>query len=255
MRAKLTAGVMLAMLPCPAWAAAPPPASAPQTSETKPVDPRAMDSARRLARLVNQEQPQVDATLRMVDTSFIPTLAANEDVKAMESEYPGILKKIAEDLKPIFVTYTRRILPDYIERYAAIYAADFSADEIDDLYKVYASPAGQRLIASMMNNASADSLLKEAVDAPESQSTLAAVKADHRRATAAALKQVSEEDKASFAEMMAKPYFYKMILVGPKLRKLEQDMINEPDASLDAEIERQLDKTIKGFIAAADKEE
>jgi len=155
MRAKLTTGLMFAMLTCPAWAAAPPPASAPQTSETKPFDPRAMESARRLARLINQEQAQVDATLRMVDTSFIPTLAANEDVKAMESEYPGILKKIAEDLKPIFVTYTRRILPNYVERYAAIYAADFSADEIDDLYKVYASPAGQRLIASMMNNASA----------------------------------------------------------------------------------------------------
>jgi hypothetical protein len=247
-------GLLLAALADPAWPAAQPASPAPPASPASVIDPKAMESARRLARLINQEQAQVDATLRMVDNSFIPALASSEDVKAMEAEYPGILRRIADDLKPVFVRYTRKVLPDYVERYAALYAADFSADEIDDLYKLYASPTGQRLIASMMNNASVETLLKEAVSDPDSKASLSAVQTDHDRSSAAALKQVTDEDKAAFAGLVAKPYFPKMIMIGPKLRKLEQDMINEPDPALDAEIEATLKKSVSAYIAASKKQ-
>lgn len=245
-------GLLLAALAGQAWAETV--VSAPAT-QAQSVDPKAMESARRLARLIIQEQAQVDATLRMLDTSFISTLAANEDVKAMEAEYPGLLKRIATDLRPIFIGHTRRILPDYIERYAAVYAADFSAAELDDLYQLFASPAGQRLIDSMMNNLTFDSTLQEAVADPEAQTSLSAVNNDYKRSAAATLKQVSDEDKKAFAVLVTKPYFPRMTKIGPKLRKLDQDMINEPDPALDADIEASIKKSLEAHIAAAEKGE
>jgi hypothetical protein len=246
-------GLSLAALSSLTWAQAPSSSTAPPTSRAQAVDPRAMQSALRLARLIIQEQAQIDATLRMVDTSFIPVLAADESVKALEAEHPGMLKRIADDLRPIFVRYTRRILPAYIERYAAVYAADFSAEELDDLYKLYASPAGQRLIAKMIDNMSVDTALKEAVSDPDAETSLSAVNADHKRSAAAALKQVSDDDKKAFAMLMTKPYFPRMAKIGAKLRKLEQDMINEPDPALDAEIEATIKKSFADHIAAAGK--
>lgn len=229
--------------------AAPPPQG---ETAARVADARTLEAARRLAKLVNPEQAQVDATLRMVDNSFIPAMSADEDVKAMEAEYPGLLRRIADDLKPVFIRHTRRILPAHIERYAEVYAANFSAEELDELYELYASPAGQRLVASMLENVSADSLLQEVVKDPDAPTSLAAVKADHDRARRAALKQVSDADKDAFAALIAKPYLSRMMALGPKLRKLEQELINEPDPALDAEIEQVIEKSITDFIAAAD---
>ena len=253
MKARCVAlGLLLTASAGQAWAETP---ATPPAIQVRPVDPKAMESARRLARLIIQEQTQVDATLRMLDTSFISTLAANDDVKALEAEYPGLLKRIATDLRPVFVRYTHRMLPDYIERYAAVYAADFSAGELDDLYKLFASPAGQRLIASMMDNLSVDSTLQEVVADPDAETSLSAVSADHKRSAAAALKKVSDEDKQAFAVLVTKPYFPRMTRIGLKLRKLDQDMINEPDPALDAEIEATIKKSLEAHIAAAEKGE
>lgn len=225
-------------------------ASATSTS----TDSRTLDAARRLANLLNQEQAQVDATLRMIDSSFIPALAADENIKQLENEYPGLLKQLGADLKPIFERHTRRLLPSYVERYAAIYAANFSADELNELYELYASPAGQRMIASMMNNLSMDSLVREAVTKPDAETSLAAVNDDHNRSVRTTVDQLSDEDKQTFAMLMIKPYFPRMLLVAPKLRKLEQEMINEPDPALDAEIEAVIEKSMTAHIAAAEKQ-
>ena len=251
MKAKPVALVLiLAALAGPAWAAA---QTAPPVSQVQPVDPAAMNSARRLAGLIIQEQAQIDAALRLLDTSFIATLAANEDVKLLEAEYPGLLKRVTDDLRPIFVRHTRRILPEYVERYAAVYAADFSAAELDDLYKLFASPAGQRLIAALLDNVSVDNTLQEVVDDPDAQTSLAAVNADHKRSAAAAVKQVSDEDKMAFAVLVTKPYFSRMTKIGPKLRKLDQEMLNEPDPTLESEIEAVIKTSFEAHIAASEK--
>jgi hypothetical protein len=220
---------------------------------TKPADAATMEAARRLSRLLNSEQQQVDAAVRLVDVSFIPAMAADESIKEFEAEYPGLLKRIGDDIKPVFARHTRQVLPRFVERYAAIYAADFSADELNDLYALYASPAGQRLLASMMTNVTMDSLAKEAVANPDSETSLTAIRADHDKSVKTALSQVSAEDKKVFAMLMTKPYYPRMLLVGPKLRKLEQDMINEPDPELDAEIEAAIEKSITEHIAAAEE--
>jgi hypothetical protein len=225
--------------------------AAPATDTAKPVDPKAMEAGRRLARLINQEQVQVDAAVRLIDTSFIPTIAADPNIKQLEAEYPGLLRRIGDDMKPLMASYTRKVLPDYIERAAAIYAGLFSAAEIDDLYGIYASPAGQRLIASMTNNITADALLQEAVKDPKSGSSLAAVGSDHYKAAAAALKTTSDADKQAFTAIFSKAYFTRMIQLGPKLRKLEQDMINQPDPERDAEIRAVIERAMREHIEAA----
>lgn len=249
-----TIGLGLASAATPTQATPAPPSAAVVSTEVpaKPADAIVMEAARRLSRLLNSEQQQVDAAVRLVDVSFIPAMAADENIKEFEAEYPGLLKRIGEDIKPVFARHTRRILPQFVERYAAIYAADFSADEINELYALYASPAGQRLLATMMSNLTMDSLAKEAVANPDSETSLSAIRADHDRSVKTALTQVSAEDRKVFALLMTKPYFPRMLLVGPKLRKLEQDIINEPDPELDAEIESAIEKSITEHIAAAE---
>ena len=74
--------------------------------------------------------------------------------------------------------------------------------------------------------------------------------ADHKASAEATKKLVDESDHAALREFAGKPYFTRVALMGPAMRKLEQDFSNEPAPEFEAEIEAIMTATVAKFEAA-----
>ena len=217
------------------------------------VDPAARAAGLRLAYALYSEQAQVDIAVRMVDTQIGPMFRANEDFQTLEAEYPGFTDAVLKDFKVALVRYTKESLPDHYGRLAALFASDLSAAEIDDLAEFYRGPTGQKLLRGVSENLTVDAVLAEVEADPDKPTSLSAVSADHQATAKAAAKLVDKSDEPALIALAKKPYFTRAQAIIPKMRKLEQDFINEPAPEFEKEIERIVKDTLHRFEAAKQK--
>jgi hypothetical protein len=137
--------------PSPAPAASATPSSA---EFKKPIDPAAISAGLRLAEFIYDEASQAAAASRMVDIDIGPAFRSSPDFKALEAEYPGFIEAVLTEIRPLMVSFSRDMLPEYRGRAAEIYASHLTAAEIEDLFKFYQTPTGQKMIKSMTQDRS-----------------------------------------------------------------------------------------------------
>jgi hypothetical protein len=246
--------IWLALAPLGTASAAPPAPPAPITiahaSNEGPADPAGKTAALRLASLLYSEESQMRMAAQIADKELAPAFRANDDLKELDSKYPGFTEEVIRQLKPAFLRFTKGQLPSYQERMARLVADRLNAEEIEDLTKFYLTPTGKKLLNGMQQNATAGTTIKESLTDPEKPTSYAAVVADHAAAQDATRKLVDESDKAALVEFAGKPYFTSVAALGPALRKLEQDFANEPAPEFEAEIEAIMTATLTKFEAA-----
>ena len=252
MRWNLIVGLMLGSLAATSLAAPaiPPPVA---TSESKAVDPAAKAAALKLADILYSKQSQVVMAQRIADRDLASAFRANPDLQFLDKEYPGFTDAILEEVKPALVRFTLKELPAYHDRVASLIASRLSAAEIEDLTKFYLTPTGQKLINGMQQNASLGSTLDEIMANPDKPTSYSAVMADHKAGADAAKKLIDESDHPALREFARKPYFTRVAVMGPAMRKLEQDFSNEPAPEFEAEIEAIMTATFAKFEAAKKK--
>lgn len=253
MRGFLIAGLILASVSSVVFATPqPPPVIAPvaETSASKPTTPEAKAAALRLARLLQTEEAQVAMAERMTDRDLRAAFANDKNMQIIESEHPGFLDAVLKELKPIVVRFTRRELPEYHARIADLLSTRFDAAEMDDLAKFYQTPTGQKLIRGMQENATIGSTLEEIVADPDRPTSFSAVNTDHKASVVATVKTIDESDHAALREFASKPYFDRMAAFGASMRKLEQEIANEPQPAFEAEIGAVMNATLAEFEAA-----
>ena len=124
------------------------------------------------------------------------------------------------------------------------------SDEIEDLTKFYLTPTGQKLLKGMQQNATLGATLGEIVADPDKPTSFSAVAADHKASAEATKKLLDENDQPALKEFAMKPYFTRVAMMGPAMRKLEQDFSNEPAPEFEAEIEALMTATVAKFQAA-----
>jgi len=250
MRSIIVIWLALAPLgPASAAAPAPPPVINPVANEA-PADPAGRAAALRLAILLYSEDSQMRMAGQIADNELAPAFRANDDLKTLDSKYPGFTEEFIKELKPAFLRFAKGQLPSYQERIARLIAERLNAEEIEDLTKFYLTPTGQKLLNGMQQNATAGTTIKESLTEPDKPTSYAAVVADHKVAQDATRKLVDESDKAALVEFAGKPYFTRVAALGPAMRKLEQDFANEPAPEFEAEIEAIMTATLAKFEAA-----
>jgi len=242
----------LAFSPLGAASAAPPPVITPvaDVANEAPADPAAKAAALRLASLLYSEDSQMRMAGQIADNELAPAFRANDDLKKLDSQYPGFTEEVIKQLKPAFLRFTKDQLPSYQGRIALLIAGRLNAEEIEDLTKFYLTPTGQKLLNGMQQNATAGTTIKESLTDPDKPTSYAAVVADHKAAQGATRKLVDESDKAALVDFARKPYFTRVAALGPAMRKLEQDFANEPAPEFEAEIEAIMTATLAKFEAA-----
>ena len=254
MRRTLTVGLMLGSLTAAASAAPtpPPPVLVPVAVPdfAAPLDPAAKAAARRLAGILYSEKSQVAMAERMADGDLATAFRANPDLQFLDKEYPGFTDAILKELKPALVRFTLKELPAYHDRVAILIASRLNAAEIEDLTKFYLTPTGQKLLKGMQQNATLGATLGEIVTDPDKPTSFSAVAADHKASAEATKKLLDQNDHPALKEFAMKPYFTRVAMMGPAMRKLEQDFSNEPAPEFEAEIEAIMRATVAKFEAA-----
>ena len=225
------------------------PAVAEKPSSAAPVDHSAKAAGLRLAQTLYTEQAQVDMALRLVDTQLGPMFRSNDDFKAVESKHPGYTDAVLAQFKVVIARYTRESLPDYYDRVATLIASHLNAAEIDDLTAFYRAPTGQKLLRGVSENMTVESVLAEVEADPDRATSLSAVTKDHKTAAEAAAKLVDKSDEAALIAFAQKPYFARAQAIIPKMRKLEQDFMNEPAPKFEEDVARIVTETLDRFEA------
>lgn len=93
-------------------------------------------------------------------------------------------------------------------------------------------------------------MLDEISANPEKPTSYSAVATDHKTSAKAAIKLIDQSDHATLREFALKPYFTRVASLGPAMRKLEQDMSNEPSPEFEAEVGAIMTATLAKFEAA-----
>ncbi len=243
-------GLLLGSLACEASAA---PVAPPAVISPAPIDPAAKAAALRLAGILYSERSQAAVAERIADGELSAAFRANSDLQFLDKEYPGFTEAILREMKPALVRFTIKELPAYHERVADLISSRLNAAEIEDLTKFYLTPTGQKLLNGMQQNATVGATLSEVMADPDKPTSYAAVAADHKASTEAATKLIDESDKPALKEFAMKPYFTRVAMMAPAMRKLEQDFSNEPAPEFEAEIEAIMTATLAKFEAAKKK--
>ncbi|HET6942054.1 MAG TPA: DUF2059 domain-containing protein [Sphingomicrobium sp.] len=253
MHSKFVIGLALSPLGTASAAApAPPPVIMPVAGVANDAhaDPARRAAALRLASLLYSEDSQMRMADQIADNELAPAFRSNDDLKKLDSQYPGFIEEVIRQMKPAFLRFTKGQLPSYQERIALLIAQRLNAEDIEDLTKFYRTPTGQKLLNGMQQNATAGTTIKESLTDPDKPTSYAAVVADHKAAQDATRKLVDESDKAALVEFAGKPYFTSVAALGPAIRKLEQDFANEPAPEFQAEIEAIMIATLTKFEVA-----
>ena len=225
---------------------------APTAAQAKP-DPAAKTAAVRLARMIYSEESQLGLATRVADTEMAPAFRKNMDFVELETRHPGFIDALIKELKPALARFTLASLPAYYDRIADLIASRLTAGEIDDLAGFYASPTGRKLVQGVHDNLSVTATLTEAVTEPDKPTSYGAIAADHKAAADAATRLIDKSDEPALAELAKKPYFVRLAALGPAMRKLEQDFMNEPAPEFEAEVEQIVKATYARFEAAEKK--
>jgi uncharacterized protein DUF2059 len=248
MLASLIAALVALAAAAPAQTAQP---AATASADTAPkLDPATKQAALKLASILYSEESQVSLAERVVDTQLAPTFRADENFKVLEREYPGFTDDVLRQLKPALVRFTRSSLPEYHDRVATLLGSVLSKEDIEDLSAFYVTPTGKKLLAGMAENGTLETVLAETTKDPEKPTSLAALAKDHDAAVAKVAKSMDASDQAALREFSNKPYYFQLALLGPAMRKLEQDFANEPAPEFEKQIGTIMETTAARFKAA-----
>ena len=246
----LIVGLALGSVAGAAFAA---PTSPPPVITPAPVDLAAKAAARRLAGILYSEQSQVATAERIADGDLSTAFRTNPDLQVLDKEYPGFTDAVLKELKPALVRFTVKELPAYHDRVAGLIASRLNAAEIEDLTAFYRTPTGQKVLKGMQQHATVGATLGEIVADPDKPTSFAAVAADHKASADATKKLIDESDHPTLREFAKKPYCTRVAMLGPAMRKLEQDFSNEPAPEFEAEIEAIMTATFAKFEAGKKK--
>lgn len=202
------------------------------------------------SRILSPEEHQIAAAERMVDNDMASAFRDDADFQAMEEEYPGLIEAVLKEMKPALLRFTRNGLPDHYKRVAALLATQFSAPELEDIAQFYLSPTGQKIIQGMHQNQSVGAVLAEVMADPDKPTSIAAVVSDQRATAEATKKLIDKGDEQALLELTKKPYFARLASLAPAMRKLDQELANEPAPEFEKEIEALVEATILRFEAS-----
>jgi len=228
-------------------AAAPPPVT--QTDAAVAV--RAMALAKTLngdAIIIGDDKSDAKAVKMATEL-----MATNEDIKALEAEYPGISLEMARGMMPIINRSARERLPVLWQRQADLYGKYLSASELDTLNAFYLSPTGQKLISAMMANIDPKAMVAEAKRSDDFKISASSVLTDIKAAVPDMLKQMDDTDTAALEKLGRSGVLTKMKALAPATQTTVLAWMDESAPWEDAEIEKVTEAIVRRRIAEKSK--
>ena len=225
------------------------PAGAPTSNVSLP--PKAFTAgavrpeARELALLMVPE----DLYLDLVERAIAAPFDQMTEVAELEASYPGITAALKADLGKAARRHFKAEMPATIDRYARALGSSFTAQEVTELSKFYASKIGQKMIVAKYTGLDLSHLTQRFVEDPNATVSEEDVKALNRAVVRKALPHLDAADLDALRAFGKSPLYPRMAAFVPVMTALEVQISGEPTPAFDAEIEQITKDIMERFIA------
>jgi Uncharacterized protein conserved in bacteria (DUF2059) len=207
--------------------------------------------ASELAQMINNSDAVIgdgasDDRLRPI---WLRMFVSNEDIAALEKQYPGTVNELLDATLPIINRSATVRLPVLQQRQAALYAQTFDSAELAFLLRFYGSPTGQkvlRLAVQNMQTANVEAAVKSSGDFSIGAK---AVMADLQSTSEIIAQQVEGDDKAVLEDFGRSTAFLKLRQIGEQAQQIVLDWHNEylpgEEEEIDAVMEAVFNRRMK----------
>lgn len=201
------------------------------------VSPEHLALGHELAKRNNDEVSAVNQVSAML-VSAAKIFAENKDLRELEKEYPGAIKKMLDAMAPVIREETLRALPRLWDRLGAIYAANMTEQELRDAIAFYSGPVGVRLRAAMIGNLDMNAMLSEVLADPGKDISEKALGASLGSTAQGAVRALSSADQQALAQFAFTPAGAQIQRLNAQIIKAASDWSNEASPELDAKLEK-----------------
>lgn len=243
---------MLALLLTMSFAPdAPPPARLTPVSVAAPAQ-GSLALGKEMASLLNDAESTNRQMVKLFDETMPSVLAANPDVAELEAEYPGMIKRMIEAMRPEIERQVRDGLPVLWDRLAAVYAGALTDAEMREMLAFYRSPTGQWLIESIAEGVDLSKLMTNMLENEDAAITSGDLKTVINDSVERDLKRgMTKERERDIRRMYATPAGRKTVALNPRLLEIGAAWSNESTPEDDARLNEILEGVIAEFMNAS----
>lgn len=220
-----------------------------------PTDPAVAERATKLATMLNSEAIIIGDAKS--DEEALPLIAqlwgSKEDLAAVEKEYPGISVALAREVTPIINRSARERLGELHRRQAALYAANFTAAELDTLIAFYGSPTGIKLMDTMLASIRPNAIMAEASKSEDFRFGSESVLKDIRSTAPAITRVMDDTDKAALVRLATSGLAPRLKALAPQTQTIALEWYNEEAPWEATEIEKAMERVLARFGKKKDR--
>jgi hypothetical protein len=206
-------------------------------------------AALELARLMSPRELMISIEVREFDKNFVASLSANPEMKALETQYPGLLEAMHQATRDLIGEEMGRSVEQAHASLAQLIGKEFTAADIAELTAFYRSPIGQKTLTQMAEATDASGLYQQAVQQPDFKLTENQAEAQIKQTARAATKSFTDDKQVQLMLFMAKPSFLKLAKAQPEIRKIMVETFNSKDPEFDKSIEQAMALAVQEHIA------
>ena len=227
--------------PAPPVVAKPAPKALPPAAFTSgPV----REDARRLAQLIIPEDLYLAFTERVVASGI---RQYGEQFTELEQEHPGVVDALAIEFGRIGRAHAKELLPQTYDRYARALAAHFTPASVVELSDFYRSRSGQKLIVGKFAGYDFGPMLEKWSEDPDAGITESEIAELNRDAVGKVFEHLDRSDIDALLAFARKPAFASLRAFAPTMVALEAQIASEPDAALEAKMEKAMIEVMGRF--------
>jgi hypothetical protein len=231
---------------------APPPSRLAPVSAVAPAQ-NSLTLGVEMASLLNDAESTSRQMVKVFDETMPSVFAANPDLAELEVEYPGIIKRMIEAMRPEIERQVIDGLPVLWDRMAAVYAGALTDPEMREMLAFYRSPTGQWLIESIGEGADFSKLMKNLIENEDASITSGDLKATVTDSVERDLKRtMTKERERDILRMYATPAGRKTVALNSRLLEIGAAWSNESTPEEDARLNEIVEGVIAEFMNASE---
>jgi hypothetical protein len=225
------------------------PAAFPARAQQAPaaIDPVRQKLGNDLARLLNSEESTITVSERGISDAMPKAMMADPNVKALETQYPGIVDAMVAAMKPILMGHIRSSMPELWTLVGDFYAANLSEADLRAALAFYGSPTGRRIIDLMSAGIDMGPMLDDMVSSGKYEVTESNLKSSVMPAAARLPGKLTPAEMQATIRFGTSAEGQRVVALTPRVSKLVADWSNKPAPAIEAQLDKVLAAVVEKF--------
>jgi hypothetical protein len=183
-----------------------------------------------------------------IDRQFVDALMEDDDIRALEAEYPGIVHASWTEVRPVMADMLRHDVPRLWDVLAGIYERRLTVSQIEAATSFFASPTGRKVIALMNRNADLGPAMREVVADDQAQVTEKNYTGMVMSSAARTVREMSAAEVAEMTRFTQSPAGLALQALIPEAKAAGVAWMNESDPEVEARFGKAIDKAMNDYM-------